>query len=100
MRTRLTFSLNFWINGCRAENEEAIIYARITVNGKRANISLKRKVPVESWDSSKGLVRGSKPFTKSLNKYLDKIRSLIYQSYEDLLNEGNLITASAIKINF
>ncbi|MBH12186.1 MAG: hypothetical protein CMF37_04530 [Leeuwenhoekiella sp.] len=52
MRTRLTFSLNFWINGCRAENEEAIIYARITVNGKRANISLKRKVPVESWDSS------------------------------------------------
>ena len=100
MRTRLTFSLNFWINGCRAENEEAIIYARITVNGKRANISLKRKVPVESWDSSKGLVRGSKPFAKSLNKYLDQIRSLIYQSYEDLLNEGNLITASAIKNKF
>ena len=100
MRTRLTFSLNFWINGCRAENEEAIIYARITVNGKRANISLKRKVPVESWDSSKGLVRGSKPFAKSLNKYLDQIRSLIYQSYEDLLNEGNLITASAIKSKF
>lgn len=100
MRTRLTFSLNFWINGCRAENEEAIIYARITVNGKRANISLKRKVPVESWDRSKGLVRGSKPFAKSLNKYLDQIRSLIYQSYEDLLNEGNLITASAIKNKF
>ena len=100
MRTRLTFSLNFWINGCRAENEEAIIYARITVNGKRANISLKRKVPVESWDSSKGLVCGSKPFAKSLNKYLDQIRSLIYQSYEDLLNEGNLITASAIKNKF
>ncbi|WP_167597181.1 site-specific integrase [Leeuwenhoekiella sp. ZYFB001] len=100
MRTRLTYSLNFWINGCRAENEEAIIYARITVNGKRANISLKRKVPVESWDSSKGLVRGSKPFAKSLNKYLDQIRSLIYQSYEDLLNEGNLITASAIKSKF
>ena len=100
MRTRLTFSLNFWINGCRAENEEAIIYARITVNGKRANISLKRKVPVESWDSSKGLVRGSKPFAKSLNKYLDQIRSLIYQSYEDLLNEGSLITASAIKNKF
>ena len=46
------------------------------------------------------MVRGSKPFAKSLNKYLDQIRSLIYQSYEDLLNEGNLITASAIKNKF
>ncbi|WP_343066431.1 Arm DNA-binding domain-containing protein [Mesonia hippocampi] len=41
-------------------NNEVSVYARITVNGKRANISLQRKITVSEWDSNKGRARGSK----------------------------------------
>jgi hypothetical protein len=34
------------------------IYARITVNGKRAEISLKRYVSVNEWDENKGRLHG------------------------------------------
>jgi len=54
MQSQSTFSLSFWINATRAINNYSPVYARITVNGKRANISLKRKVKISEWDSNKG----------------------------------------------
>ncbi|MGY8911511.1 MAG: hypothetical protein ACKVIG_16855, partial [Flavobacteriales bacterium] len=41
MQSQNTFSLLFWVNASRAKNNIVSVYARITVNGKRANISLK-----------------------------------------------------------
>jgi len=38
--------------------EKLTIYARITVNGKRAEISLKRHVSVNKWDENKGRLHG------------------------------------------
>lgn len=44
MRATNTFSVIFWPDQNSATNNEALIYARVTVNQKRVNISLKRKV--------------------------------------------------------
>ncbi|GLB54179.1 hypothetical protein NBRC110019_32200 [Neptunitalea chrysea] len=59
MKTTATFSILFWADFSRAKNNQASIYVRITVNGKRATISLKRKVPVSDWDVHKGRSRGT-----------------------------------------
>lgn len=44
MRTTNTFSILFWADQRNAKNNEAIIYARVTMNQKRVNIRVKRKV--------------------------------------------------------
>jgi galactose-1-phosphate uridylyltransferase len=49
MKTSKTFSILFWVNASRAKNNEAETYARITVDNKRVNISLKRKVNLNLW---------------------------------------------------
>ncbi|WP_222852181.1 Arm DNA-binding domain-containing protein [Olivibacter sp. SDN3] len=36
----------------------AAIYARVTVNGKRTEISVKRSISVSGWDAKKGLGKG------------------------------------------
>lgn len=41
MRTRSTFSVNFWINTSRMKNGNAKLYARVTIASKRVNLSLK-----------------------------------------------------------
>ncbi len=41
MRTSLSFSILIWAYSKRAKNNQASLYARITINGKRVNISLK-----------------------------------------------------------
>ncbi|WP_083191633.1 Arm DNA-binding domain-containing protein [Formosa haliotis] len=53
MKTSTTFSILFWVDFSRAKKEHASIYARITVNGKRTTISLKRKVLITDWDIHK-----------------------------------------------
>ncbi|MFD2826105.1 Arm DNA-binding domain-containing protein [Leeuwenhoekiella polynyae] len=50
MKTRSTFSLIFWVNTSRIKNEHVPIYARITVDGKRANFSLQRRIAIAEWD--------------------------------------------------
>ncbi|MCC4228148.1 Arm DNA-binding domain-containing protein [Zunongwangia profunda] len=78
MKNRLTFSLNFWIYSSRAKNDKVPIYARITVNGGRANFSLKRRIAENDWDAARGIMRGTRQESKLLNKYLDQVRSKIY----------------------
>jgi len=97
MKNRSTFSLIFWIYSSRSKNNKVPIYARITVDGNRANFSLKRRIPAENWEASRGMMKGKRQESKLVNKYLDQVRSNIYLAYEELLSEHKMITAQAIK---
>jgi integrase/recombinase XerD len=59
MRTKNTFSILFWIHPTRVKNNQTSIFTRITVNGKRANISLKLQIGVGLWDSNKQRAKGT-----------------------------------------
>ena len=50
MRTSRTFSIHFWLNLAKKTDDLAPIYARVTVDGKRAEISLQREASVTYWD--------------------------------------------------
>ena len=97
MKSRSTFSLIFWVCSSRIKNNQVPVYAIITVNGKRANISIQRRVNSTDWDAARGIMRGTRQESKLLNKYLDQVRSKIYTAYEDLLSENKMVTAQAIK---
>lgn len=61
MRTSKTFSIHFWPSMAKKKENLAPIYARITVDGKRAEISLKRSCSVTYWDtrSKRSILRTS-----------------------------------------
>ena len=95
-----TFSVIFFIRKHKKNSEQQPIYARITVNGKRAEISLKRSVPVSQWDSSKGRARGTSQNIRGLNSYLDTVYSKLMDSHSKLLEKDKQITSQAIKSSF
>jgi hypothetical protein len=47
MKTTQTFSILFWANKAKSTSDGLPLFARITIDGKRAEISLKRKVDPE-----------------------------------------------------
>jgi hypothetical protein len=53
--------------------EKLTIYACITVNGKRAEISLKRYALVNEWDENKGRLHGLTHKARLLNSYQDEV---------------------------
>ena len=100
MKTSTTFSILFWLKQSKIQNGEALIYARITVNGKRVEISLKRKVKSTNWNSAKNRVKGTNQEARSLNNYLDQVHREIHLSKNELKSEGKLITPQAIKARY
>ncbi|CAH8284153.1 site-specific recombinase XerD [Mariniflexile fucanivorans] len=100
MKTTSTLGILFWADLARVKDSQASIYARITVKGKRATLSLKRKVRVSDWDTHRGRARGTNQSIRTLNNYLEQVNSDLFQCYQDLKTERKLITSNAIKARY
>ncbi|TXE09934.1 hypothetical protein FUA26_10645 [Seonamhaeicola algicola] len=59
--------MSFRVNATRIKNNQVSVLARVTVNGKRANISLQQKVILSEWNSNKGRAKGNKQESRLLN---------------------------------
>ena len=93
-----TFSILFFLQKNKATLDgKAPIYARITVNGKRAQISIQRKVLIKKWDSTTGKIKGTSAESRTINSYIDSIRHKLQKLQERFIDEGKTITALTIK---
>jgi len=100
MKSSNSFSILFWVDSSRTVNQEAPIFVRITVDSKRAAISLKLKVPINLWDPRRNRVRGSGKKAKFINEYLDEVYNGIFGSYRELQQERKHITANSVKARY
>lgn len=73
MRNNSTLAIPIFTRDITNNPEKLTIYARITVNGRRAEISLKRYTSANVWDVSKGRVTGTTQKARLLNSYLDEV---------------------------
>ncbi|BAO56131.1 tyrosine type site-specific recombinase [Nonlabens marinus S1-08] len=78
----------------------APIIARITVNGKRSNISLQRKVDVARWSKSRSKATGSSQESIKLNRFLDQFQINIYETFDKLVKEKAHISPQSIKSRY
>ncbi|GGG57212.1 transposase [Croceivirga lutea] len=100
MRNSNTFKLLIFTRAHTNDSTRLTIYARITVNGKRAEISLKRYTTVNDWDDKLGRIKGNTQKAKLLNSYLDEVYASIMDAHKVLLREDVTITAQAIKARY
>lgn len=101
MKTSTTFSIHFWIRKTfRTKDNYVPIYVRITVDGKRADLSIKRNILEHYWCSHARKVLKGAPEANKLNDYLDFIYKKLIDCHKQLSLENNLITAQSIKIRF
>ncbi len=66
MQSKQTFSILFWIEKSRINEGKASLYARITVSGRRSEISTHRKVSVHAWNSKAQILSSKTPEAKEL----------------------------------
>ncbi|WP_282160928.1 site-specific integrase [Ulvibacterium marinum] len=100
MRNNSTLAVLIFTRDITYNPEKLTIYARITVDGRRAEISLKRYTSVNVWDVSKGRVIGTTQKARLLNSYLDEVYVQILEAHKQLLSEGKMITAQAVKARY
>ncbi|MEJ7821161.1 MAG: site-specific integrase [Chitinophagaceae bacterium] len=97
MKTTNTFGVQFIIRIKKTDPTQALIYARITVNSKRLEISLKRIIDPLTWLYSAESVKGTSTEVRQLNKFIEETRYKLRECYQELRMQSKLITAEAVK---
>jgi len=101
MRSSNTFGIQFVIRLPKQQkNDQATVFARISVNGRRCEISLKKKVNPQNWDEAKGKARGTKDEIRKLNEHIERVRTLIADGYHELVQQKKVVTVDAVKSLF
>lgn len=75
----------------------SLIYLRITVDGKRSEVTTGRDCNPENWNSKSGRVLGTKEDIKSLNAFLDNLKAKVYDAHRHLSENDKIITADSLK---
>ncbi|MCF0073740.1 site-specific integrase [Dyadobacter sp. CY261] len=96
-----TFNLLFFLKKPRNSTKGKLpIYIRITIEGKRLEISTQRSCEPDRWNVASGRKSGQKEDVKQLNQYLDSLQTKVYAIHRDLLDRGLDITPTSVKAQF
>lgn len=101
MKFNHNFSILFWLFR-KKENKQGLvpIYARITIDGARAECSIKRRIAPEYWDVDKGQASDAYLEASVLNEYLAMVRAEIGKHYNILLSTQDRVTAQHVKNSY
>ncbi|AOW18160.1 recombinase [Polaribacter vadi] len=96
-----TFSILFYPKKNHTNKDgKTPIYMRITVNGRRSELSIQRKIDISSWNLKAGKVRGTTPEVRSLNRLMDVLKNKIYTIHQELIEKNIPITSKALKNSY
>jgi integrase len=95
---RTNFSLLFYLK--KPKNYvtgPAPIYLRITVDGKRSELTAARSVDPVQWNAKAGRVSGTKEASRSLNNYLDQLRAMVLAAHQQLTEQRITVTSDRLR---
>lgn len=95
-----TYSLIFYAKKTKGNSKMSAIYMRITVDGKRTEISTGKTIKTSEWNSKSSKMSGRNSLAKNLNSFLEGLRTEVFESYIYLTNNRKMITCESLKNRF
>ena len=92
-----SFNVLFHLRNSFGKEDRLPIYARITINGKRIEISIKQMINVNDWNESRGMANRKKEAYRTLNNYLEQLRSSYVACYREMDLQKKVITVETFK---
>lgn len=100
MKRTNTYSVLFFIRKEKENSKGKVpIYMRITINGKRAEISTKQWIEESRWNQA-GQVKGNKTDAETINNTIEAYRSKAWKTYMQLEERYQYVTADMLKKYF
>ena len=96
MKTKV--SILFYAKKAKAAANGLVpIYSRITINGKRIELSTNRFVEISKWSTEAGKMKGTSEEARSINNHLDLLKSQIRDAEMELIHKKIIVTTETIK---
>ena len=91
MKTKIT--LHFYAKSTKANANGLLpIYVRLTVDGKRLEFSTKKFVEKSKWSSELSKMKGTTEEARSINSYLDLMKSKVLDAQMELLHRNEALS--------
>lgn len=91
-------NLLFFLRGNQNKQDEfSTIYLRMTINGERAELSTKRKIESNDWDSIRQRAKGRSEKSRTLNEYLDNMENQVKKNFNVLINDEQAVTVFTLR---
>ena len=96
MQTKI--SILFLLKRTKSKTEGlAPIYLRVTIDGKRIEVTTKRYVELSKWSVPAGKMKGNSEEARSINAYLDMLKTQVYDHQTELVQRGIYVNADNMK---
>ena len=96
MKTKIT--LHFYAKSTKANSNGLLpIYVRLTVDGKRLEFSTKKFVEKSKWSSELAKMKGTTEEARSINSYLDLMKSKVLDAQMELLHRNETLSIENFK---
>lgn len=92
-----SYTLLFYAKKTKGNPELSAIYLRITVKGKRAELSTGQTITTSSWNSKAGKLSGTGNQARTVNAFLDSIRLKFLQCNNELITANKEISCDSLK---
>ena len=79
------------------KNGPVPVYLRITVEGRRSELTTGREIEPARWNAKAGRANGTREDVRTFNAYLDSFQYRVYEAHRSLFEKGEPVTADAIK---
>lgn len=73
------------------------VYMRITINGKRFEVSSNRSIEPSRWSVTAGKVKGNSEEARVFNHHLDYMKQKVYEYQAQMIREGQPFTMESLK---
>ncbi|WP_075604112.1 site-specific integrase [Saccharicrinis aurantiacus] len=100
MTNKTSFSVSFITRINKSNKEQVSIYCRISVNSKRAEFSIFKDVPLNSWNSSKEKLTANYSEFRKCNLHIQRVKSKIYDLHRATVLNEELISPMILKNRF
>lgn len=97
MKASQTLAVLFWLYKSKMKNGKAPIYCRVTVRGKRKEISTRQFIDPSKWVRDAGRVKGSSEEARRINAHLSKMEGQLHNDCILLEAQGKYVTAETLK---
>jgi len=93
-----SFGLLFYVKRSKMNDAGfAPIYLRITIDSARTEISSKRHVKPDQWNTNRGKVNGTSEEVKLVNAYLKTLEHEVYEVYRAMVENKLPLTVTTLK---
>ncbi len=97
MKLNYTFNTLVWQNKAKIKNGQAPIYIRITIDGKRTEISTRKSIAPEKWNPDSQSVKGNNEEARIINQQIRLLLGEIENIHLQLSLENFIPTPDIIK---